>query len=868
MAKKNKHHPQQYRPSASASASASSPSLSSNGSQSPAVEAPLGAQQATEIERLTTAAQEVKEVNGEPLAPVPPPSGINVAQAIKSALDAERIFRAAQKKAEETRQAAEQTARALEQQRAEAEQTRKRQQEELGRQEGEVRRRKEELDARETQVLDRELRLLDGEQNAERGFLDERRRMVTALEKQLEVLRVEQEALATSADRRRSEEEEAFRRRLEERAERWRREEEERTVRWRRDDDTRAQAAAEVRGRLAEELAQMRAQARRTEEQAGAEHHARMRDAEDAAKAERAAIAAERKALRGAQSEVAAACELLEEDRRAFEKKVERVAAARADKLEEDLHAEREKIARITAERDGYFRKIEARVELDRRFGEKSPEQVIDLMAQLERKAEDLEVKLRQGLGEKAAARLAELEKERSAWLDEQAVLRAQLSDAEARLGRLRIAAVELETLRGQKEALEANKQLLGAALKDLGAEVKRYTQADEKRNPMEALLALDRSQDLQSEARTRSPLGGPVQTLADFAALLRGGIARGLPRKTLYYSERDVRCFLGGLAMSRLLLLQGISGTGKTSLPLAFAAAIQAGSEVVEVQAGWRDRQDLIGYYNAFHRHFYATNFLQALYRAGTSKYRDRPFLIVLDEINLSRVEQFFAEFLSALELPEEQRRLTLLSDPVPEPPRLMVEGRHLPIPPNVWFIGTANHDETTTGFADKTYDRAHVMELPRRDPKQSDFEAHGAPPAREPISYKALAETFADAQSKQRAAVGNVLAWLRAEDGIAPLLDKRFRIGWGNRLDRDVELFVPVVVEAGGTEGEALDHLLSTKVLRKLRDRHDVSAANLDDLEKTLESSWGGFKGAPDRSLALIERERRAKRDEEAVG
>jgi len=59
---------------------------------------------------------------------------------------------------------------------------------------------------------------------------------------------------------------------------------------------------------------------------------------------------------------------------------------------------------------------------------------------------------------------------------------------------------------------------------------------------------------------------------------------------------------------MTRFILLQGISGTGKTSLGLALAHAVGAGVEVVEVQAGWRDRQDLIGYYNAFHRHYYAT--------------------------------------------------------------------------------------------------------------------------------------------------------------------------------------------------------------------------------------------------------------------
>ncbi len=87
-------------------------------------------------------------------------------------------------------------------------------------------------------------------------------------------------------------------------------------------------------------------------------------------------------------------------------------------------------------------------------------------------------------------------------------------------------------------------------------------------------------------------------------------------------------------------------------------------------MQAGWRDRQDLVGYYNSFHRHYYATSFLQALYRAATPAFHDRLFLMVLDEINLSRPEQFFADFLSALEQPIKDRRLTLVDDAVATPP------------------------------------------------------------------------------------------------------------------------------------------------------------------------------------------------------
>ena len=83
---------------------------------------------------------------------------------------------------------------------------------------------------------------------------------------------------------------------------------------------------------------------------------------------------------------------------------------------------------------------------------------------------------------------------------------------------------------------------------------------------------------------------------------------------------------------------------------------------------------------------------------------------------MNLSRPEQYFAEFLSALEKNDASERLiTLMESSMENAPKRLVEGRKIRVPKNVWFIGTANHDETTSELADKTYDRSHIMTLPR---------------------------------------------------------------------------------------------------------------------------------------------------------
>ena len=98
---------------------------------------------------------------------------------------------------------------------------------------------------------------------------------------------------------------------------------------------------------------------------------------------------------------------------------------------------------------------------------------------------------------------------------------------------------------------------------------------------------------------------------------------------------------------MSQLHIFQGISGTGKTSLAKAFAKAMGGHCTDIAVQAGWRDRDDLLGHYNAFEKRFYERDCLQGLYRAQTDAYKDRCNIILLDEMNLSRPEQYFAEFL-----------------------------------------------------------------------------------------------------------------------------------------------------------------------------------------------------------------------------
>lgn len=730
--------------------------------------------------------------------------------------------------------------------------------------------REREVVAQEALLAERSAQVVARELAADEGFRAEKARMLEPVASKVAELQAERDRLDTEIAARRAEAQTEARAAAEERAAQWAAEDEQRTsaaaaARRALDDADsmeRETALAKLREDLRLERARREAEVKSELEVLGAALDAR----ETEVKAREDAHAVSARTLRAAQRDLEAGQGMLAEDRAALDRQVARLVSERTEALRHDRDSLKTQLEAARGQRDGYFNELESRRELDRRFGERTPEQILADLAALERDRDTLAQQLRARPDAGAAEQLAKLERQHSAWLAERALLQGDLAKATAELSTRRLAALELETLKKEKEALEVYKKLLDGAVDELRTRVDELTRQEDHRNPLIALSSLDEDEGLQALVRTVGPLRTATPTLRDFAVDLRHRIAKGVDGRTLYYAERDVRAFLGGLAMTRLMLLQGISGTGKTSLPKAFVTAVDGGIEIVEVQAGWRDRQDLVGYYNAFHRHYYATNFLQALYRAGTPAYKDRLFLMVLDEINLSRPEQFFADFLSALEQEPAARRLTLVNDPLTQAPRLMVEGRHLPIPPNVWFVGTANHDESTTEFADKTYDRAHVMEMPRKtEAAQFEVVDRGH---RQPVSYEALQACFTKAMADRAKDVGAATTWLRKAP-FANDLAERFRVGWGNRLEQQLGTYLPVVVEAGGSVGEAMDHLLVTKVFRKLKDRHDVRATGLEDLRKQLKSAWVDLDKAnpPERCLALIDHEIAAKKGEEMV-
>ena len=286
--------------------------------------------------------------------------------------------------------------------------------------------------------------------------------------------------------------------------------------------------------------------------------------------------------------------------------------------------------------------------------------------------------------------------------------------------------------------------------------------------------------------------------------------------RLKLYYEISDIRRFISGLALSHIIILQGMSGTGKTSLAHAFGSFIDNSSTIIPVQPMWKERTDLIGYYNEFTKKFNETLLLEKMYEAN---YSEDMYITVLDEMNIARIEYYFAEFLSLLELPDpEERYIDVVSDKWENDPSQLKDGR-IKLPPNMWFIGTANNDDSTFAISDKVYDRAMILNL------DSKSDRYVAPKTdKKYISCAHFNALVEEAVEEYRISNRN----MKRLEQLDRYLIEHFHITFGNRIMKQIKTYIPVYVSCGGEELDALDDILSKKVIRKLETQNPIYLRN----------------------------------------
>ena len=180
-----------------------------------------------------------------------------------------------------------------------------------------------------------------------------------------------------------------------------------------------------------------------------------------------------------------------------------------------------------------------------------------------------------------------------------------------------------------------------------------------------------------------------------------------------LIYPDSLIKRFAFSLMAKRFLILSGLAGSGKTRLALVFASQLVEDKAkqmcVVSVGADWTNREPLLGFPNALQSGKYEkpeNGVLDLLIEANRPENVNKPYFLILDEMNMSYVERYFADFLSSMESNESISlwKGDTTNDDTPQ---------SIKLPDNLFIIGTINVDETTYMFSPKVLDRANVIEF-----------------------------------------------------------------------------------------------------------------------------------------------------------
>jgi prefoldin subunit 5 len=438
----------------------------------------------------------------------------------------------------------------------------------------------------------------------------------------------------------------------------------------------------------------------------------------------------------------------------------------------------------------------------------------------LEGRARELETLLARLEGRKAAEEddLGELEArvvaEREALASTQAEHGRVFAEVAAQ-------AQEARRIRGEIDALEETRGTLEARLAHLQAEIARKEgrPVDGETNGADPLRELKETPPVIAAMRDWDE--APRENEAE--AIKR--VERRLRAKGLDYPARTLRAFHTAMKVNettQMAVLAGISGTGKSQLPRQYAAGMGIGFLQVPVQPRWDSPQDLMGFYNYIEGKFRPTDMARALWAMdelnNDDAEQDRMMMILLDEMNLARVEYYFSDFLSRLESrprpgdvgDANERKDAEIELEIPNmenPPRIFPGY-------NLLFAGTMNEDESTQSLSDKVVDRANILRFAAPKKIQND-KVEG-----EAESTKALKQETWNRWGRSSASVeGDTRVTGRVEQMVD--LMREFKRPFGHRLGRAIMAYAANYPEVEGGRGldDALADQVEMRLLPKLR-------------------------------------------------
>ena len=351
------------------------------------------------------------------------------------------------------------------------------------------------------------------------------------------------------------------------------------------------------------------------------------------------------------------------------------------------------------------------------------------------------------------------------------------------------------------------------------------------------------------------------------------------LLRRGYRFSPEQVATFYAALKAKGFVILSGLSGTGKTKLAQEFAAALGLDDDhflLEPVKPDWRDNTGLMGYWNPVTGEYVATRFLRFLLAAaeeyGSAKAPVRPYIVVLDEMNLARVEYYLADVLSVLESGRREDGFTrgeiflhgqtgdvTAAGGLRVPPTLR-------LPPNLYIVGTVNVDETTFAFSPKVLDRAFTIEVKEVD--LTDYPSAVEPPPSEVDGVdEALLADFTRQGRFAQITKADVAAWGRGRREYVDRLDELNQallphdLGFGYRVVDEILAFMAALRESplrdALTEDEAFDTGVMMKVLPKFHGPlHRVKAP----LEAVMDWAGDRFERTHAKAAQMLEQAKTA--------
>lgn len=320
----------------------------------------------------------------------------------------------------------------------------------------------------------------------------------------------------------------------------------------------------------------------------------------------------------------------------------------------------------------------------------------------------------------------------------------------------------------------------------------------------------------------------GSVLTTSTFDSLqFLNEFRRGLESVGIHYSEELVRRFLASLMTKKFLILTGLAGSGKTKLAQSFAKWVcgdDSQFRVVPVGPDWTNNENILGYPDALDINRYVIpDALSVILNAYENYVHEDvetvPYFLILDEMNLSHVERYFADILSAIESGED---IHLHSDELASGGATTRSGvpNDIKLPPNLFIIGTVNVDETTYMFSPKVLDRANVIEFRIEREELDNYLANPMEIHLDSLSGKgngmasvflatAMSESSLDSDNSQKRSIELLLAF--------DLLSE-FGIEFGFRTAKEISRFIGFHKQFSTPADWDFSNAMDAQVIQKL--------------------------------------------------